>query len=40
MENDIAIHPEWTDYIPTWSLFGDKNAKLSEGKCPFSSLLN
>jgi hypothetical protein len=36
MENDLAIHPENKDYTPIWSLFGNRDAKKPEGKCPYA----
>ncbi len=38
MENDLAEHPENTDFTPFWSLFGNRDAKKTEGKCPFAAM--
>ena len=39
MENDLLIHPEYTDYEPFFNIDKNKNkAKKAEGKCPFSFL--
>jgi len=34
MEEDLAIHPEYSDYVPFWrSIFSNNEAKKPEAKC-------
>jgi len=38
MENDLAIHPENTDYTPYWKgAFANNNATKVEGACPYAN---
>jgi hypothetical protein len=38
MELDNAVKSENVDYTPFWSLFGNRDAKKAEGKCPYAYL--